>query len=559
MCDFIPNMKLSLFLKIGLLASAAIGLVTVAAEISAAVEIIAVKPPQKDAATSELVQNVPHASGTNSSQEFVLREITVSSIVVDNNRIIPADTLKEITSPYLNRRISYVDLEMLRNRLTQWLIDNGYINSGAIIPDQEVKGGIVRLAIVEGKLTSVKIEGNQQFTRDYFIDRIMRKTGPPFRISNLQEAFQLLYQDQRITAINADLAAGLTPGESNLSIRVTEAPHWQLALNVTNDNAPSIGSYRGGIQLAHRNLNGIGDTLEGNIGGSEGSFDYGLRYSLPVSAADTTLDFYFRRSSSKVIDPLFKPLDISSTSGTYGGKISHPLIRTTFREVRPFLIGEYRESRNYLLDEGFSFTDYENNGRSSFSVLRPGLEWIERRDGSVFVASTLVSTGVTDESFFSWQGRLLWMQQTGIFSSRIHFRGEAQLTDQQGLPPIEKYALGGMNSVRGYRKNLLIKNNGMNGSLEWWFPLLHGSTPGSELLSIAPFIDYGRGWDRGNFMEAGKGYGTDIASYGLGMRWAGKGLSVDFFYGYGFVKSGISKGNDPQDQGFHFAVNWNVL
>jgi hemolysin activation/secretion protein len=151
------------------------------------------------------------------------------------------------------------------------------------------------------------------------------------------------------------------------------------------------------------------------------------------------------------------------------------------------------------------------------------------------------------------------MQRTGLLSSRIQFKGEAQFADQQGIPPSEKYALGGMNSVRGYRKNILVKNNGVNSSLEWWFPLMHDNTSGTDILSIAPFIDYGRGWDSGNLMNAGKGYGTDLASYGIGMRWAWKGLSVDAFYGYGFVKSGITKGNDPQDQGFHFAVNWSVL
>ena len=492
-----------------------------------------------------------------SSQDFVLHELTAASIVVDNNRIIPADVLNTMTSPYLNRRITYVDLELLRNNLTQWVIQNGYINSGVIIPDQDVSGGVIRLAVVEGKLLAINVEGARHFSKDYFVDRISRSTEPPFKISNLQEAFQLLYQDQRITAINAELAGGLAPGESNLNIRVSEVSPWQLTLGATNDNSPSIGSYRGSLVAAHRNLTGVGDALEASFGGSEGGYDYGARYSRPLTAADTMLDIYFRRGDATVIDPLFEPLDIRSSSATYGGRISHPLVRSVRREVRASLSGEYRESENFLLGEGFSFSTHEKNGQNSFSVLRPGLEWVERWDGAVMVGSTLLNTGLTSEGFLSWQGRFLWMQRTGLLGSRVHLRTEAQLADID-LPPMEKYALGGMNSVRGYRKNVLVKDNGVNASLEWWFPVIRDSVTGSEYLSIVPFFDFGRGWDSSH-EAADTGKGIDLASAGIGFRGAWKGLTVDFFYGYGLLKSEIPKGKDPQEQGIHFNVTWNAF
>jgi hemolysin activation/secretion protein len=185
------------------------------------------------------------------------------------------------------------------------------------------------------------------------------------------------------------------------------------------------------------------------------------------------------------------------------------------------------------------------------------MEWIERRDGAVIVGSTQFSTGVTDESFFAWQGRVLWMQRTDVLGSRVHLRAEAQLADT-GLPPMEKYALGGMNSVRGYRKNVLVKDNGINASLEWLFPLVRNTITGSEYISVVPFFDYGRGWDSGQ-ETADSGKGTDLASVGIGFRGNWKGLSVDFFYGYGLLTNGITSGNDPQEQGIHFAVTWNVL
>lgn len=549
MCDFMLHMNMTLFLKTGILALA----VNIIATLALCPEVYCA-PPLEKPVPLDIVQDRKGPAGNPPSQDFVLQEISVSSIIVDNNRVIPAALLQEMVFPYLNRRISYVDLEILRNRLTQWLVDNGYINSGVIIPDQDVNNGIVHLTLIEGKLSTVTVEGTRQFSGKYFIDRIKRRAETPFRVNDLQEAFQLLYQDQRVTAINAELSAGLTPGESSLNFRVTEASPWQLSLNVTNDNSPSIGSYHGGLQLAHRNLSGGGDTLEGNIGGSEGSFDYGLRYSLPLSSADTMLDLYFRRSSAHVISFEFEPLDIRSSSGTYGGRVSHPLVRTVRREIRPSLAFEYRESRNYLLGEGFSFSTHEDNGKSHYSAGRLGLEWVERGDGSVVVASSILNTGVREENFISLLGRLLWMQRTGIVGSSINFRGEAQIADT-GLTSMEKYALGGINSVRGYRKNVLVKDNGVTGSLEWWFPLVKENSARSESLSVAPFVDYGRGWDNG----AGSNAPRDLASIGVGLRSISNGLSVDLFYGYGLLDSGVRKTGDPQENGIHFSVTWSAM
>jgi hemolysin activation/secretion protein len=506
---------------------------------------------------SALLLSMPGLCASAPAEDLVLAETYVTAIVIDNNRIIPVETLRHMTASFLNRTVSYVDLELLRNNLTQWVVQNGYINSGVIIPDQNVAEGIIHLAVVEGKVTTINVSGTRHFSKAYFSDRISRRTEAPFRISNLQELFQILYQDQRVTSINAELSGGLAPGESTLDLRVTEATPWQISLNATNDNSPSIGSYHGAIFVANRNLTGCGDTLDAGFGGSEGGYDYGAHYSRPLTAADTMLDVYFRKSEASVLDPLFSPLNINSNSSTYGGRLSHPLLRDIRRELRLSLAGEYRDSTNFLLGEGFSFSVHEKNGRSRFSVLRPGVEWVERRDGLVIVASTSVSTGITDESFTVWLAHLFWLQRTGILNSRIHFRSEVQLADT-GLPPMEKYSLGGINSVRGYRKNVLVKDNSITASIEWWFPLVRDYVSGNEFLSMVTFADYGRGWDSGH-ETPGAGRGTDLFSLGAGVRWAWKGLTIDFFYGYGLLKSGITTGNDPQDKGIHFAATWNIL
>ncbi len=74
--------------------------------------------------------------------------------------------------------------------------------------------------------------------------------------------------------------------------------------------------------------------------------------------------------------------------------------------------------------------------------------------------------------------------------------------------------LGGRFSVRGYRENTLIRDNGFLVSVESRFPLLRYAS-GEPLLQFAQFVDVGRTWQA-------KGKTDDpqtLASVGLGLRW----------------------------------------
>lgn len=56
-----------------------------------------------------------------------------------------------------NRDFTPEQIQAVKNKITQCYIDNKYINSGAIIPDQEVQNGLIVIRIVEGWLKQVEI------------------------------------------------------------------------------------------------------------------------------------------------------------------------------------------------------------------------------------------------------------------------------------------------------------------------------------------------------------------------------------------------------------------
>ncbi len=67
---------------------------------------------------------------------------------LDNGRIAVLEVDKNWTPE---------QIQAVKNQITQCYIDNKYINSGAIIPDQEVQNGLIVIRIVEGWLKQVEI------------------------------------------------------------------------------------------------------------------------------------------------------------------------------------------------------------------------------------------------------------------------------------------------------------------------------------------------------------------------------------------------------------------
>ena len=98
-----------------------------------------------------------------SSQNLsALPSVFIKKIQLTGNTVFSNEDLGSITSRYENRTISAEELQELRQQLTKYYIKKGYINSGAVIPDQKVESGTVIIQIIEGRLTEIEILDRQR-------------------------------------------------------------------------------------------------------------------------------------------------------------------------------------------------------------------------------------------------------------------------------------------------------------------------------------------------------------------------------------------------------------
>ena len=245
-----------------------------------------------------------------------IAKVFVQGFVIEGNQVFSDAELQDVIQPYTNRIITAEELLEAKNQVTLHYVNTGYINSGAILPDQQVVDGMITLKVIEGTLADINIGGQKRLRESYIRSRLELPEGSALNLNTLQEKLQLIQQNPLFQRINAELAPGVSLGEGILNVQVTENRPYEVGFRFNNHRSPSIGSYRGELFLTHRNLTGWGDRIYARYGITEGLDDYALEYSLPINRHDTTLSLFMERSSSEVISEPFNELDVKSDADT---------------------------------------------------------------------------------------------------------------------------------------------------------------------------------------------------------------------------------------------------
>jgi hemolysin activation/secretion protein len=494
-------------------------------------------------------------------------KIFVKEIRLTGNTVFTTEELQETIAPYTNRVVSSSELEDLRVALTRYYIDRGYLNSGAVLPDQKVVDGTIDMVIVEGRLTEIEIAGNAHLNDNYVKDRLNLGAGPPLNVNELQEQIQIILESPVIETINSALRPGDRPGEASLTAQVKEGPRFQFIPLIDNRLNPSLGEARVVLPVYVYDLTGYGDVFTGSVGLAEGLTDSFLNWSVPLNAHDTTLSLFAINSDADIVNGSFQSLDIENKTRTFGFSVSHPFYRTPRQKFHMALGLDLRTSESSLLGQGFAFTPgVPPDGKVEASIIRFSQDWSNRSMNQVLAARSMFSFGidafdatinsgdVPSGEFFAWLGQFQWASLFDKDMGQLIFRANVQLTNDP-LFSMEQFAVGGALSVRGYRENLLVRDTGYAASLEYRYPLMKDAT-GRSTLALAPFIDAGGG--NNNELPNGPNP-SDIYSAGLGLRWdPTTKVHAEIYWGHAFEDVIVDE-YSIQDDGIHFLLSANLL
>lgn len=327
---------------------------------------------------------------------------------------------------------------------------------------------------------------------------------------------------------------------------------------MNNNQSPSIGSLQGTIFTSYDNVSRFGDRLSAEYGLTDGLDIYNISYSLPVNARNGTFNIRYSNNNSQIIEDTFEDLGIRSDSETLSFSFRQPLTRKPTTEFAMGVGLDIRRSQTFILDDiPFSFSEGPEDGKSRVSVIRFFQDWVKRDTKKVLAARSQFSFGIdafdatvnnsgTDGLFFAWLGQFQWVQQITprtIFLTSLN----AQLTPD-ALLSLERFSIGGADTVRGYRQNQIVSDNGVLATAELRIPL----TKNPRKLQLNPFVEMGAGWNnRAENPDPGFILGT-----GLGVQWQPiRGLDLRVDYGIPLIAV-QDEGNSLQENGLYFSLRY---
>ena len=524
------------------------------------------KPPQPLPPPSELFPApIPNSIPQQPLPENLPETIVVEKFNIIGSTVFSPEELAQVTAEFTHRAISLAEVFQARSQITNLYIKKGYITSGAYIPQQTIKSGVITIQVIEGKLEDIQVSGTRRLNPNYVRSRLAIATSAPLNRERLLEALQLLQLNPLIQNLSAELSAGSRPGVSVLQVEIKEAKTFSSQVVLDNGRSPSVGSFRRRLQLTEANLLGLGDGLSLAYTNTDGSNALDATYTLPINAKNGTLAFNFGTTSSTVIEHPFNVLDIQSTSQYYELTYRQPLFQTPTQEFSVGLTASRRESQATYI-EGvqlpFPSLGADENGRTRISALRFFQEWTTRNSREVIALRSQFNLGIgafnatinqtgPDSRFFAWQGQAQWVRLLAP-DTLLLLRANTQLASRS-LLPLEQIGLGGLDSVRGYRQDFLLTDNGAVVSAEVQIPVLRLPNINS-MLKLAPFVDFGVGW---NSSQQNNPDPNTLASVGLGLRWTqGDRFTARLDWGIPLV-SVNSKDNTWQENGLYFSLLYN--
>lgn len=501
-------------------------------------------------------------------------EIKVENFNFEGNTAFSDEELKELVKNYLNSPLSFAQLIEVQEIITNYYINHNYISSGAYIPPQSLKTistddqGIktvkeIKIEIIEGLISEINIEGLWRLDPNYITSRLEFASQPPLNQENLLKSLQMLQIDPLIDSISAELAAGVRPGESILDVKIKEADASSLRLNLDNQRSPSVGSVRRQIEFNHHNFLGWGDRLSVAYVNTEGSnsLDH-LSYTIPINAQNGTFAFYHNRSDSDIIETPFNILDIQSKSVNYEYTLRQPLFQTPTADVAMGLTASWQESKTSLLDIPFPLSRGANDqGETRIFALRFFQEYTQRNQTEVFALrsqfnfgfgaafDSIINDTEPDSEFMSWRGQAQYLTLLNP-ETILLFRTDLQLA-QDALVPLEQFSAGGALSVRGYRQDVLLADNGLFASAEIRTPIFKIPQWDTQ-VQLTPFFDFGTVWNSDQTPLQTQ----TISSVGLGLRFSvGNLLNARLDWGIPLVNV-PDRGDSLQENGLYFSLEY---
>ena len=262
--------------------------------------------------------------------------LVLSSVAVEGSTVYADEDLAYLYEERLGQEVALAEVFKIAEAITAKYRNDGYVLSRAVVPPQTIADGVVRIRIVEGYISEVRIEGEvsgQRSLMDAYAAKL--KGSRPLSIRDLERYLLLLDDLPGITSRAVVGPAKDTPGASDLVILVKEKPVDGF-VRVDNRGSEFNGPGRFWLGTGFNSLAGAHERTTARLvtaGKSGKELTYlQVGHERQIETEGKKLYLQLTHTNSEPGHTL-RALEIESKSQSFRVGVTDPLIRSRARNV----------------------------------------------------------------------------------------------------------------------------------------------------------------------------------------------------------------------------------
>jgi hemolysin activation/secretion protein len=497
------------------------------------------------AAKSADANDAPSAPAEATADRMAILEFRVL-----NNTVLSTREIERAVYPHLGPDRTFPDVQAARADLEKAYRDAGYSTVYVDIPEQSVDNGIIRLAVTQGRLDHVTVRGTR-----YFMNRRILASVPSLapgvvpHFPDVQRQLQAVNQASPDLSVAPILKPGPTPGTVDVDLKVKDSLPLHATVEVNDRYTPNTAHTRLNMNVSYDNLFQRYQTLSLQYqtapeAPSEARVLAGT-YLVPLASLGTTLAFFAVDTNSNVAT--VGTLGVLGAGHVYGSRYIIPLAPSgKFLQTLTFGLDlkDFDENVNLATGSGLQTPIKYFNWSAAYSATL-----VQERVSTSFTATTnfgirgLLNNQTEFESkrYGAQPNYIYWHADAShvrplMFGTELSVRLAGQYTTEP-LIDNEQFAIGGVESVRGYLEAEDLGDIGFDASVELRSP--HVAT----LFGIHPreayvYAFYDAGVASLNNPLPAQTARYDLQGWGLGFRISGlAGFDAGFDWAHPIISA----------------------
>ena len=448
-------------------------------------------------------QEKPAAQQNNAKPQE--HKFNIWELQVEGNSLLETEKIERAVYPFVGPDKTIHDVESAQKSLEALYRDAGYPTVVVDLPEQEVSDGIVRLKVVQGTVSRVRVTGSRYFSPGRIRNEMpaVAQGEVPY-LPAMQEQIKQLNQASQDRTVTPIFRPGRTPGTVEVELRVKDELPLHADVELNNRYSKDTTKLRTSATLRYANLwqREHSASLTYQTAPQKPSEVRALAgtYVIPLESGDA-LAAYAVDSKSNVATA--GALSVLGNSRIYGARYVKSLPEQKgYYHSATFGMDYKNVDQNVSPDGGGGEVDTPVDYTQFLAQYRATL--MEQRSKLSFGFSANFAPrgmGNSESEFenarYKAKPNYLYAGAFGDYTRdfdigmQLRFAIDSQLSDSP-LVDNEEFKAGGADSVRGYYESQVLGDDGITINAELYSPSYASLLPYVSDLRFIAFYDYSR-------------------------------------------------------------------